>query len=311
MRAGLEFDAPFTRLLERNNYRQALIDYQQDRRSFIQSLDSRAPRHAAIAAPLERAARQSGDSAPRRRDFDSPRRPDAGRVEQAGAAARTGPSRAAQFGPTAALNLLTALSDLRNTQNNFMSVWLNYYATRMQLMRELGLMQLDEEGRWIDTPLTAPDRPSPEEIASAAAPVRVARHGIREMANRTRRSRNRNSSPRAAVLRLPDRDQRVANRRRKPSAPRPRGCPSSRKPAAAASADCRRASGRPRRRPAFRCRALLSVRRDAPGAIARSTGQLCRSLGSRCEISLPLRRRFRTNPRRLPTGRSFAVRRSQ
>ena len=40
IRAGLEFDAPFTRLLERNNYRQALIDYQQDRRSFIQSLDS-------------------------------------------------------------------------------------------------------------------------------------------------------------------------------------------------------------------------------------------------------------------------------
>ena len=76
---------------------------------------------------------------------------------------------AAQFGPTAAQNLLTALSDLRNTQNNFMSVWLNYYATRMQLMRELGLMQLDEQGRWIDTPLSALERPAPEEIATPPA----------------------------------------------------------------------------------------------------------------------------------------------
>jgi hypothetical protein len=57
------------------------------------------------------------------------------------------------LGPTAAQNLLTALSDLRNTQNNFMSVWLNYYATRMVLVRELGLMELDEHGVWRETPL--------------------------------------------------------------------------------------------------------------------------------------------------------------
>jgi hypothetical protein len=76
---------------------------------------------------------------------------------------------ATQLGPTAALNLLTALSDLRNTQNNFMSVWLNYYATRMQLMRELGLMQIDEQGRWIDTPLSAVDLPAPEELAPPPA----------------------------------------------------------------------------------------------------------------------------------------------
>jgi hypothetical protein len=71
---------------------------------------------------------------------------------------------AAQFGPTAALNLLTALSDLRNAQNNFMSVWLNYYATRMQLMRDLGFMQLDGEGGWIDIPLPAADSVRLEEL---------------------------------------------------------------------------------------------------------------------------------------------------
>jgi hypothetical protein len=55
-----------------------------------------------------------------------------------------------QFGDTAAVDLLNALSDLRNTQNNFMSVWLNHYATRMILDRDLGTMELDESGRWID-----------------------------------------------------------------------------------------------------------------------------------------------------------------
>ena len=40
LRMGLEFDAPLTRLLERNSYRESLINYQQSRRGFIQSCDA-------------------------------------------------------------------------------------------------------------------------------------------------------------------------------------------------------------------------------------------------------------------------------
>ena len=61
--------------------------------------------------------------------------------------------RPAQFGPTAATDLLTALAALRNTQNNFMGVWLNYHAARMRLERELGTMQLDRDGGWVDHPV--------------------------------------------------------------------------------------------------------------------------------------------------------------
>jgi hypothetical protein len=46
---------------------------------------------------------------------------------------------------------------LRNSQNAFMSVWLNHYATRMVLMRELGTMDLDECGAWIDEPFVEED----------------------------------------------------------------------------------------------------------------------------------------------------------
>ncbi|MFP6657456.1 MAG: hypothetical protein VB853_04690, partial [Pirellulales bacterium] len=39
LQAGLEFDGPLTRLSERNNYRQALIEYQQARRSYYTYVD--------------------------------------------------------------------------------------------------------------------------------------------------------------------------------------------------------------------------------------------------------------------------------
>src|SRR6185503_15272688 len=40
LQVGVQFDGPFNRLLERNNYRQALIDYQQDRRQLVQFEDN-------------------------------------------------------------------------------------------------------------------------------------------------------------------------------------------------------------------------------------------------------------------------------
>src|SRR5207244_9859923 len=49
LRVGLQFEGPFNRLLERNNYRQALIDYQQDRRQLIQFEDTV---HRALRARL-------------------------------------------------------------------------------------------------------------------------------------------------------------------------------------------------------------------------------------------------------------------
>jgi len=149
VRAGLQFDAPFTRLLERNNYRQSLIDYQRDRRQFIQSIDGL---NSTMRATL-RQLRQLGLNLEiqRKATVISIRRVDLTREELTQPVAPAEPGQPSnQLGPTAALNLLSALSDLRSTQNNFMSVWLNYYATRMRLVRELGVMKIDDQGRWID-----------------------------------------------------------------------------------------------------------------------------------------------------------------
>ena len=148
-RAGLQFDAPFTRLLERNNYRQSLIDYQRSRRGFIQAQDSLNLGLRSLLRQIEQL--HSNLEIQRRAVAISIRRVDQTREELNRPVPPPLPGQpAVRFGPTAATSLLTALSDLRNTQNNFMSVWLNYYAARMRLARELGVMMLDYNGRWLD-----------------------------------------------------------------------------------------------------------------------------------------------------------------
>jgi hypothetical protein len=149
LRMGLEFDAPFTRLLERNNYRQSLIDYQRSRRNFIGSHDSL---HLGLRGLLRQIEQLRMDLEIQRRAVTiAIRRVDMTRAAFYAPVRPPQPGqRPAQFGPTAATNLLTALSALRNTQNNFMGVWLNYYAARMRLERELGTMKLDQDGGWMD-----------------------------------------------------------------------------------------------------------------------------------------------------------------
>ena len=149
---GLEFDAPFTRLLERNAYRQSLITYQQSRRQFIQSRDSV---HLGLRQLLRQIEQLRTDLEIQRRAVAiAIRRVDLTRAQLYAPVTPPQPGQpVAPFGPTAARNLIESLASLRNTQNTFMSVWLNYYAARMRLSRELGVMTIDQDGIWIDEPI--------------------------------------------------------------------------------------------------------------------------------------------------------------
>jgi len=152
LRASVEIDPPFTRLVERNTFRQQLIEYQQSRRRLIAFEDGVHQSMRVLLRDLDQLRenleiqRKAVGIAIRRVDQTQEvlNRPIA--PAQPGQAQQT-------LGPTAAQNLLFALSDLRNTQNNLMSVWLNYRARKMQLYRELGIMQIDENGRWMEIPL--------------------------------------------------------------------------------------------------------------------------------------------------------------
>ena len=156
---GLELDGPFDRLRERNTFRSVLIDYQRDRRQLIQYEDG-------VYRTLRASLRQSDEL---RENLEIQRRAVAiaiRRVDQTRLVLNKPPEGVDdELGPTAALNLISALSDLRSAQDNFMSVWLNHLASRMTLMRELGIMIIDERGMWVDRPLDEilAEQPEPEE----------------------------------------------------------------------------------------------------------------------------------------------------
>jgi hypothetical protein len=157
LRLGLEFDAPLTRLLERNDYRESLINYQRNRRAFIQSRDSLHLGLRALLRDIEQLRKNL--EIQRRAVVIAIRQVDLTRARLYAPVPPPPPGqRAAQFGRTTARDTREAQASLLNTRNNFLSVWLNYYAAKMRLARELGIMTLDEDGRWIDRPLPGSSR---------------------------------------------------------------------------------------------------------------------------------------------------------
>lgn len=141
LRVGLEFDAPLTRLAERNVYRQALIEYQQARRSYYQFRDRvyqglrntlRQIRLNEVNFELRRAAVQVAIS-----QVD---------LTQLRLSEPPKPGETTQFGSTTARDLVQSLSDLLNVQNDFLSVWVNYEVQRLNLEVDLGVMELAPNG---------------------------------------------------------------------------------------------------------------------------------------------------------------------
>jgi hypothetical protein len=151
LRAGLRIDAPLDRLQERNDYRAAQISYQRARRDYMlfedrvrQSLRNtlRISELSRMNFELRRAALQVAlaqvDLA-RLRLEEPPR-----------------PGQAAQIGATTARDLVSALSDLLDAENEFLGLWVGHHVLRMVLDFELGTMALDGDGTWVEPgPFTA------------------------------------------------------------------------------------------------------------------------------------------------------------
>ena len=171
--AAVRFDAPLTRLIERNNFRQAILDYQQVRRQQIRFEDR-------IKLSLRQALRQldldrRNLETQRRAVIIAIRRVDQTRLSLAqpappppmpgpdGIAAPVDPG-AGQLSPTATLNLIFAFNDLRSAQDALTSIWINYYATRASLAQQLGVMDLTDDGLWIDRPFSACERATADEM---------------------------------------------------------------------------------------------------------------------------------------------------
>jgi outer membrane protein TolC len=145
LRVGAQFDAPLTRIAERNNYRQALIEYQQARRNYYRFIDavSQALRQNLRAMDLNEANFELRRAAVRVAI-------DQVEITRLRLRQPPQPGVVAALGNTTARDLVSALSDLQSVQNDFLSVWVNNEVERLNLDFNLGTMQIDSRGMWID-----------------------------------------------------------------------------------------------------------------------------------------------------------------
>ncbi len=144
-RAGFRFDSPITRLQERNNYRAALIRYQQSRRQYYQFRDeiSRNLRQILRLVELNKVL------------FELNRlqiKVNAVNVEQANfeVSRPTAPGGRVTPNSTLGRDLTEAINRLQQSQSAFLSTWVDYEVLRRGLDFDLGTMQLDDNGLWID-----------------------------------------------------------------------------------------------------------------------------------------------------------------
>ncbi len=149
LRGGFRFDSPITRLQERNNYRNALINYQQARRSYYQVRDeiSRNLRQILrqvelnkVVFELNRLQIKVGVRQVDQATFRVAQPPAAGEALRGRSTAD----------PTLGRDLTDAISNLQGAQTAFLGTWATYETLRRGLDFDLGTMQLDENSLWID-----------------------------------------------------------------------------------------------------------------------------------------------------------------
>jgi len=150
LRVGLRWDAPLTRLQERNTYRQSLIEFEQARRNYYQFEDGvwqlvRGQLRQVLTNQINfELGRQSVRIAAEQLELNEDIR-----------ALRD--SRGLSSGPTAARDTISALSDLLNSQNTLLNIFVNYEVIRRSLDFDLETMQLTPDGRWIDPGAITPE----------------------------------------------------------------------------------------------------------------------------------------------------------
>ena len=145
LRAGLRFDAPIVRLAERNSYRQTLIQYQQTKRSFYEFRDD-------VHLNLRRTLR---DLNLNKAVFEVNRKSVQARIKQVDSTQLRliqppAPGQSSRLGATTARDLTDAINGLQTIQVQFLNSWVAYEVARRNLDFDLGTMQIDDQGRWID-----------------------------------------------------------------------------------------------------------------------------------------------------------------
>ncbi len=148
MQAGITIDPPLTRVIERNLFRESLIEYQQSRRGLMSFRDEI---HRGIRVRLRQIRRDQLNVELRRLAVDvAITQTDVARLKLVEPEKPVADGKTQTLSPTIARDLVDALTRLQDTQTQFIFTWGSYENQRRQLDFELGTMRLDENGMWID-----------------------------------------------------------------------------------------------------------------------------------------------------------------
>lgn len=139
LRAGVEFTAPLSLVQQRNAYRESQINYQRQRRAFMQAQDD-------AKFSIRRSWRQLNVL---RQNFETSRLQIRLAALQYDSAVEA-TSDPAQSVRNPGLNLLNALSSVLQAQNGLISNWVNYEQNRLNIYRDMGIMEIDANGIWED-----------------------------------------------------------------------------------------------------------------------------------------------------------------
>lgn len=155
MTYSVDFKSPLTQIAQRNAYNQALINYQRERRDYMLLEDQ-------VKQQIRQSWRQLMVSEER---LEIDRRT----VRNAALQYDNAALLATAAGQNNSLNLLNALDSVLRAQNSLVRDWITYETNRLNIFRDMGIMELDSDGVWVDDfyqqeVLTLPDMPAPAEL---------------------------------------------------------------------------------------------------------------------------------------------------
>ncbi|MBC7966478.1 MAG: TolC family protein [Fuerstia sp.] len=134
--ASLAFTTPLDQIDERNDYRTKLVNYQRQRRAYMLFEDQ-------VKQNIRQSWRQL-QVQEYRLEIDRTT------VRNAALQYDSASLQAASSVQNNALSLLQALSSVLNAQNSLVQDWITYETNRLNIFRDMGIMQLDPRGVWND-----------------------------------------------------------------------------------------------------------------------------------------------------------------
>jgi hypothetical protein len=162
----LNTELPLIRLSDRNNFRQALINYERQRRSLMANEDSLK---FSIRSEVRNLQLQAQTYEIRKRAFVlSIRQKDQAQEQLIAPPAAGGGAQASQAA-VQTQNVIQAQSSVINSQNQLLLIWVNYVTQRMLIYRDLGIIPFDEWEAYYELFPYATRSPSSDSDAGPAA----------------------------------------------------------------------------------------------------------------------------------------------